>query len=562
MEPMVKRTVLLTALVAAAYCSSVQNSPTSGQMDKAREQPVEEPKLTALFDFGHYAQRLRKVYSSRAETIARKIYFLASSLQVYMAAVDYNLWRRSSYLALNYLSDWSPQELEMMENKILASDGQTPAGAVDTFEAPQDVLNLDEMVSLEHELEREIESRLEEGELKASAQGERTRRKKRHIQADSENQNSASRDQMQPNKQKPPRPLPMNKLIRADEPMPVHKLAAVESNNPKYDRLALETDTMGLVDEQEDVAMWDLRAPEEGQKGRDSSRTILQLISSIADRGRKLSGPGSLREDDTSGQRAMGEESGNEMFVDLSQGGCMLPVGKQGKCGCCYAFVAVALAEYYYCKRRGHLVAFSPQYMVDCGNGLVEGMFGCKGATIKSVPKFIHNFGLELPDHMPYLARNAQCPYQNDTDLSTTGFIRMRVENFARIHSFHWPDRLKYGPIMLQVAKPTGFGQYAGGVDQGEGCGEKPTHAMLLVGHGREDGHEFWLIRNSYGPQWGERGHWKLAKSATERCLYKQLGYVFGSKDGREFEIEPRTNLRHRETVELLRASSRENGTR
>lgn len=59
---------------------------------------------------------------------------------------------------------------------------------------------------------------------------------------------------------------------------------------------------------------------------------------------------------------------------------------------------------------------------------------------------------------------------------------------------------------------------------------------IVLMGHGREGGQEFWFLRNSYGTGRGEGGHYKLAKKDASRCLYR-LGYTYATTDGYEHTV-------------------------
>ena len=46
------------------------------------------------------------------------------------------------------------------------------------------------------------------------------------------------------------------------------------------------------------------------------------------------------------------------------------------------------------------------------------------------------------------------------------------------------------------------------------GNATNPTldHLVQLVGYGNEDGHDYWIVRNSWTPLWGEDGFIRLAK--------------------------------------------------
>ncbi|XP_059499483.1 cathepsin K-like [Stegostoma tigrinum] len=67
----------------------------------------------------------------------------------------------------------------------------------------------------------------------------------------------------------------------------------------------------------------------------------------------------------------------------------------------------------------------------------------------------------------------------------------------------------------------TCFRQVEGGrvcIEEKERCSQRLNHAVLLVGFGRERGMNYWLVKNSWGRSWGDRGYIKMAKDRQNNC--------------------------------------------
>ena len=55
------------------------------------------------------------------------------------------------------------------------------------------------------------------------------------------------------------------------------------------------------------------------------------------------------------------------------------------------------------------------------------------------------------------------------------------------------------------------FQTYKSGIFNSIDCGTELDHATNVVGWGQELGHEYWIMRNSWGPTWGENGYMRVA---------------------------------------------------
>lgn len=70
-----------------------------------------------------------------------------------------------------------------------------------------------------------------------------------------------------------------------------------------------------------------------------------------------------------------------------------------------------------------------------------------------------------------------------------------------------------YGPLVVMLYASDYWKLYTGGIWYEPECSETTNHAVLLVGYGRENGHDYWLIKNSWGKDWGENGYIKFIRN-------------------------------------------------
>ena len=81
-------------------------------------------------------------------------------------------------------------------------------------------------------------------------------------------------------------------------------------------------------------------------------------------------------------------------------------------------------------------------------------------------------------------------------------------------NQLHLKEAVSRGPVSIAIEADTkAFQLYTGGVLTGDACGTNLDHGVLIVGYGDESGTEYWLVKNSWGPTWGDAGYIKIARS-------------------------------------------------
>jgi C1A family cysteine protease len=198
--------------------------------------------------------------------------------------------------------------------------------------------------------------------------------------------------------------------------------------------------------------------------------------------------------------------------VDWRPTGAVTPVQDQGSCGSCYAFSAVGAIEGAYWKLTNKTTAFSVQQIVDCADGSYQNQ-GCGGGLPDWVFDYVWDNGLQTNATYPYTGGNGYC---NDDPQEYV----VQLTHYYDVTHLN-PDQLKgavqqVGPISIGVGagNPAWF-NYAGGIiDDANVCKPNLDHAVLLVGYGSENGKDYWIVKNTWGADWGENGYVRILISS------------------------------------------------
>ena len=79
------------------------------------------------------------------------------------------------------------------------------------------------------------------------------------------------------------------------------------------------------------------------------------------------------------------------------------------------------------------------------------------------------------------------------------------------------------GPVQAMFTVYSDFLSYKSGVYQYTHGKKLGGHAVKIVGWGVENGVEYWIAQNSWGPEWGENGFFRIKFG---ECLFDSNGFA------------------------------------
>ncbi|WVZ11057.1 hypothetical protein V8G54_015587 [Vigna mungo] len=194
---------------------------------------------------------------------------------------------------------------------------------------------------------------------------------------------------------------------------------------------------------------------------------------------------------------------------DWRKEGIVSEVKDQGHCGSCWTFSTTGSLEAAYAQAFGKNISLSEQQLVDCAGAFNN--FGCAGGLPSQAFEYIkYNGGLDTEEAYPYTGKDGSCEFKSAN-------VAVRVIDSINI-TLGAEDELKHAvafvrPVSVAYQVVDDFRFYKKGVYTSDTCGSTSmdvNHAVLAVGYGVEDGVPYWIIKNSWGSDWGDNGYFKM----------------------------------------------------
>jgi len=194
---------------------------------------------------------------------------------------------------------------------------------------------------------------------------------------------------------------------------------------------------------------------------------------------------------------------------DVDGSDWMTPVRNQGACGSCWAFSVIGVFEACINIANDdpdYNIDLSEQHLVsDCCPG------DCGGGYLLNTLRYIKNYGVSTEKCFPYQAKNSECtPCDDYKSYKIDNYVYMKPDTDSYKQAIQ-----KYGPIIVTITVPNDWFYYTSGVYEPVLVERvrSAKHAVIATGWVDDDNIDtggYWIIKNSWGTDWGESGYGKV----------------------------------------------------
>ena len=220
-------------------------------------------------------------------------------------------------------------------------------------------------------------------------------------------------------------------------------------------------------------------------------------------------------------------------------------IKNQGSCGSCWAHSATESVESFFALKYGQLPVLSTQQVTSC----TPAWFGCGGGSFVGgwdalarhgglneewTYGYSNFFAPEMSPSVTHPCRNITAEFPNVTadgkTFTFTWWPKANVSGFTMVTPNDAHATMEalatVGPLSISVASDT-WADYESGIlhnnytdTASNYTWQEINHDVQLVGYGFDNDlqQNFWVVRNSWGTNYGEQGYIRLYRPEHEPC--------------------------------------------
>lgn len=157
------------------------------------------------------------------------------------------------------------------------------------------------------------------------------------------------------------------------------------------------------------------------------------------------------------------------------------------------------------------MMTLAEQQLVDCAQNFNN--HGCQGGLPSQAFEYIlYNKGIMGEDSYPYIGKNGQCKFNPE---KAVAFVKNVVNITLNDEAAMVEAVALYNPVSFAFEVTEDFMMYKSGVYSSNSCHKTPdkvNHAVLAVGYGEQNGLLYWIVKNSWGSNWGNNGYFLIER--------------------------------------------------
>ncbi|KFM83070.1 Cathepsin O, partial [Stegodyphus mimosarum] len=194
--------------------------------------------------------------------------------------------------------------------------------------------------------------------------------------------------------------------------------------------------------------------------------------------------------------------------VDWRHKNVISSVNDQEQCGACWAFSTVETVESMYALKYGSLERWSVQQVVDCAAAPNK---GCEGGDTCLTIGWLYESETEivLAKDYPFKGKTGICAEDVKSDKTVRVARNFTCDSFIGEEYLMLLHLAYHGPLIAAV-DASGWQDYLGGIIQFH-CDSERNHAVQIVGYDITGEVPFYIVRNSWGTNFGNDGYLYIA---------------------------------------------------